>query len=80
MNSTAHAHNMPHVSWVSHTHSLSLSYISMSVFVQLHTSSIWLHLAVLIHIFSDKGNTGGGQISLAEDAASSEKGVARVGL
>lgn len=37
--------------------------ISISVFVQLRTSSIWLHLAVLIHGFGDKGNTGGGQIS-----------------
>lgn len=63
---------------VTHTH--SPGYISMSVFVQLHTSSIWLHLAVLIHGFSDKGNTGRGQISPAEDAASLGIGAARVGL
>lgn len=62
------------VSAESVTHTRSPSYISMSVFVQLHTSSIWLHLAVLIHGFSDKGNTGRGQISPAEDAASSERG------
>lgn len=51
----------------------------MSVFVQLHTSSIWLHLAVLIHVFGDKGNTGGGQISPAEDAAPLEKGLLELG-
>lgn len=51
----------------------------MSVFVQLHTSSIWLHLTVLIHGSSDKGNTGRGQISLAEDAASSGKGLLDLG-
>lgn len=62
---------------VTHTH--SLSYISMSVFVQLHTSLIWLHLTVLIHAFGDKGNTGAGQISPAEAAASLEKGLLELG-
>lgn len=68
------------VSAESVTHTQSPSYISTSVFVQLHTSSIWLHLAVLIHGFSDKGNTGRGQISPGWRCSFLREGTARVGL
>lgn len=34
---------------------------------------------MLIHVFGDKGNTGGGQISPAEDAAPLEKGLLELG-